>query len=116
MLTIDALALLDALDGQTKLRPKRINCEETKTAAEFVDTLCRSPLLGVVTDGLYDRFKEAVGVLISAHHFSLERVWQIEDHLGTMDINVHAYTNALKRWDDGRSLEREYGPIVERQS
>ncbi|KAK9943086.1 hypothetical protein M0R45_008707 [Rubus argutus] len=33
-----------------------------------------------------------------------------------MDINVPAYASALKRWDDGRCLERKYGPIVERQS
>lgn len=116
MLTTDALALLDALDGQPKPKPKQADCEETKAAAEFVKTLCHSPLLGVVTDGLYGRFKETVSVLISAHCFSPERVRQIEDHLSTMDINVPAYASALKRWDDGRSLERKYGPIVERQS
>lgn len=116
MLTVDALSLLDALDDQTKPEPMRDDNEETKAAAEFVDTLCRSTLLGVATDGLYGRFKDAVGVLVSAHHYSPERVRRIEDHLGTMDINVPAYANALKRWDEGRSLERKYGPIVERQS
>ncbi|KAK9943085.1 hypothetical protein M0R45_008706 [Rubus argutus] len=58
MLTTDALALLDALDGQTKPKPKRADCEETKAAAKFIETLCRSPLLGVVTDGLYGRLKK----------------------------------------------------------
>ncbi|XP_024172048.2 uncharacterized protein LOC112178068 [Rosa chinensis] len=117
LLSADTLALLDKLtDQQTSHEQDMVNHDQIAVAAKFVEDLCHTELVGVVGDNLYSRFKEELNVLISAHHFSHEKTQKIEEHLEIMDASIPVYITALKKWDTGRRLERNYGDIVARQS
>lgn len=105
------MLVLEELKDQSP-KPVKVDNEETKAAAKLVNNLGCTDLLGIVNDNLYDRFKEALTVLIAANHFSPEKVREIEDHLAKMDVSVSSYVNALKKWDAGRPLEQKYGDIV----
>lgn len=124
LLPADTMAFLDELAGQLEV-PQNHNLREEsgirrdpreQRAAEFVAVHCRKPLMTIVEQGVYDRFKQELTFLISLNHFTLERTRQIESHLKVIDASIDAFSQTLEKWDTGRVLEQKYGLIVKRQS
>lgn len=124
LLPADTMAFLDELAEQLEapqnhnLREEsEIRCDpREQKAAEFVAAHCRKPLMTIVEQGLYDRFKQELRFLISLNHFTFERAQQIESHLKVTDASIDAFSQTLEKWDTGRALEQKYGLIVKRQS
>ena len=68
-------------------------------------------LINMIHRDLYDSFKTALKVLISANYFHPQHVKKIEDHFAIIDARIIVHKHALKRWDEGRKHE-DYKNVV----